>query len=158
MRASLRRAFALLQKKLADLPEHFATKREEVLARGEGNSRAGTAHSRSTLRRGQDSHPWRLSSRPGALHRKRFCHSRFRRRTGAAVERTKTETLRVARRRRHDALISIRGLQRALAASDAPGGHSVSRTLGRSLVSADQQHLFAELSRDDGRRGFHSAR
>ena len=63
----------------------------------------------------------------------------------------------LARRRRHDALVPIRRLQRALAAVDAPGRHSVPRALGRYLVSPDERRLPAELSRDERRRGLHSA-
>ena len=63
MRASLRRAFALLQKKLAELPEAFRERSRRSPGRGERNSRAGTAHSRSAFRRDQDPHPRRLSSR-----------------------------------------------------------------------------------------------
>ena len=54
----------------------FAT-RPRKFWRGRSNPQTGAAHSRATVRREQNPCAWRLPSRPGALHRKRFCHPRF---------------------------------------------------------------------------------
>ena len=67
MRASVRRSFALLQKKLPDFPESFRDEAEEVLAGGAQDPRAGTAHSRSTSLCDQDSDPRRLSPGTGCF-------------------------------------------------------------------------------------------
>ncbi len=130
MRALLRRNFALLQKKLKDVPESTSRGSSGSSRRGQGNSRVRKTPPRPKDQRRQDSHSRRLSPRATSLHRKGFCHSRFRRRTGARAGRTQTKTLSLTRCRRHDAFVSIRGLQRALAACHAQRRRSVPRALG----------------------------
>ena len=89
MRASLRRAFALLQKEIAGSAGSLS-RGSDAGARGRASdSRERTAVARANRAREQDSHPRRLSSRPGALYREGFRHSRFRRRTGAALSERK---------------------------------------------------------------------
>ena len=84
------------RKKLADIARSIPrrsrgsprARRKQILAQ---EQRILEQHSAAA----QDPDPWRLSSRPGALYRKDFVIPRFRRRTGAAAERTKTEAFRV---------------------------------------------------------------
>ena len=149
MRASLRRAFALLEKKLPTLPDAFRDEAAQVLA-SEKKPRAGTAHSRSPLERDQDPNSRRLSPRPGALHRKGFRHPRFRRRTRPrpGERKLKRSALRdVAGMMRSFQYAAYSALwQPAMRAEDA-----VSRALGRSLVSPDEQRLLQSyLEATDG--------
>src|SRR5205823_6598046 len=76
----------------------------------ERDSRSGKADPGTWFDRGEDPHSRGLSPRSGALYRKGFYHSRFRRRTSPTVERTQTETFSVARCSRNDALLSVRRL------------------------------------------------
>ncbi len=109
------------------------------------NSHRGAADT-GAPRVGEDPHSRRLSSRSGALHREGFCHSRFRRRAGPTLERAQTQALRAARCRRDDAVVPVRGLQRALATVDADGRCAFPGTLGRSLVPAGERDFSRELS------------
>ena len=95
MRASLRRAFALLAKETArSLPEAFREEAEEVLAAEQKilAQEQRILDQRSAATKIRIHGDYHLG--PGALHRERFRHSRFRRRTGAPAERTKAEALR----------------------------------------------------------------
>src|SRR5438094_616715 len=97
----------------------------------------------------------RLSSRPGALYWKGFRHSRFRRRTGARAWRAEAETLRPARCDGYDALVSICRLQRTVAAGHAHRRRPLPRTLGRPLVSPNEQRFPPKLFKDGRRRDLH---
>jgi maltose alpha-D-glucosyltransferase/alpha-amylase len=71
-------------------PGKFPRRSPRSSRRGQTNSRTRKTFAQPQNQRRQDPHPRRLPSRPGPLHRKRFHHSRFRRRTGATVERAQT--------------------------------------------------------------------
>ena len=130
MRASLRRAFALLQKSCRSCRKPSARRRSRCSRPSLRFSPANSGSSNKPCIREQDPDSRRLPSRPGAFHREGFRHSRFRRRTGAAAERTETEALGPARCRGDDALLPIRRLQRALATVDAGRRRAFPRALG----------------------------
>ena len=152
MRASLRRAFALLQKKLPDLPEAFRAEATQVLAAEQqilaAEQQTLECHaSASKIRIHGDYHLGQLLSTG-----KDFVILDFEGEPARPLERTKTEALGSARRHRNDAIVSIRGLRRPLATVDAERRRALSRALGRSLVPADERHFPRELPRSGDRR------
>src|SRR5207248_10316039 len=99
----------------------------------------------------------RLASRPGAVYWKSFRHSRFERGTSAGAWRAEAETLRPALCDGHDALVSICCLQRTLAAGHADRRRALPRTLGRPLVSPNEQRFPPKLFKNGRRRDLHPA-
>ena len=146
MRASLRRAFAVLQKRLPQLPEQFRDEAKEVLSAeqeilaqeqrllespfGAHKIRIhGDYHLGQALYTGKDFVILDFEGEPArALSERKLKRSALR--DVAGMMRS----------------FQVRGLQRALATGHAQGGCSFPRTLGRSLVSADERRLPAELS------------
>ena len=118
--------------------------------------RAPAPHPRPEAGDGAGARARRLPPRPGALHRQRLRHHRLRGRAEPLDRRPALQALAAARRRRHAALVPLRGGCRAAERARARRGRGHARAVGPRVVPLGQRGVPDRVPGPLGRGAVHA--